>query len=194
MIQIAKDYFGVEENDVVTLVAEDGRVYLRKHPEERFDIIIVDAYGDTYIPFHMVTHEFFQEVKNHLSGDGIMIVNALSINQRPHLLNPLAKTIHTSFPYLFVLPLRDNHVLFASLKPLTLNDVKRRIIDYMNRHSDLLFSAVLNNAQEHMLSFSGNDDDVYTDDLSDAEKRIFTVCYAPSITLEKLLRRVLSLL
>ena len=49
----------------------DARPFLRR-ASRRWDVIVVDAYRQPYIPFYLATREFFGEVRDHLTpgGDG----------------------------------------------------------------------------------------------------------------------------
>ena len=52
----------------------DGRAYLQAE-DQKYDVIMVDAYQDITIPFQMSSEEFFSMVKEHLTDDGVMVVN-----------------------------------------------------------------------------------------------------------------------
>jgi predicted membrane-bound spermidine synthase len=41
----------------------------------RWDVIVVDAYRQPYIPFYLATREFFALVRRHLTPDGMVVVN-----------------------------------------------------------------------------------------------------------------------
>lgn len=43
--------------------------------DDKYDVIMVDAYQDIMIPFQMSSVEFFELVKEHLKEDGVMVVN-----------------------------------------------------------------------------------------------------------------------
>ena len=69
---IAAEYFGLP--DSVSVAVEDGRAYLTAS-EEKFDVIMVDAYQDITIPFQLSSVEFFEQVRAHLKPNGVMVVN-----------------------------------------------------------------------------------------------------------------------
>jgi spermidine synthase len=52
----------------------DARPFLRR-ATRRWDLIVVDAYRQPYIPFYLATREFFALVRRHLTPDGVVIVN-----------------------------------------------------------------------------------------------------------------------
>ena len=69
---IARRYFGLPSD--IPIVTYDGRAYLQS-VDEKFDVIMVDAYQDITIPFQMSSTEFFGLVREHLTPDGVMVVN-----------------------------------------------------------------------------------------------------------------------
>jgi spermidine synthase len=52
----------------------DARPFLRRS-SRRWDVIVVDAYRQPYIPFYLSTREFFAEVRDHLTPRGVVAVN-----------------------------------------------------------------------------------------------------------------------
>ena len=52
----------------------DARPFLRR-ASRRWDVIIVDAYRQPYIPFYLATREFFGEVRDHLTPGGMVLIN-----------------------------------------------------------------------------------------------------------------------
>ncbi|SFB96654.1 spermidine synthase [Butyrivibrio sp. YAB3001] len=69
---LAHQYFGLSDETKVTTY--DGRAYLAAD-KNKYDVIMVDAYQDITIPFQMSSSEFFTMVKEHLSPEGVMVVN-----------------------------------------------------------------------------------------------------------------------
>ena len=52
----------------------DARPFLRS-TDERYDLIVVDAYRQPYVPFYLATREFFRLVRDHLTPGGIVALN-----------------------------------------------------------------------------------------------------------------------
>jgi spermidine synthase len=74
VIRMAKKYFGVTETPTMRLVAKDGRSFLRE-TDKTYDLIMVDAYRGTFVPFHLLTKEFFQTLKTRLKPGGVTAQN-----------------------------------------------------------------------------------------------------------------------
>jgi len=52
----------------------DARPFLRRS-ERRYDLIVVDAYRQPYIPFYLATREFFALARRHLTPRGMIVIN-----------------------------------------------------------------------------------------------------------------------
>jgi predicted membrane-bound spermidine synthase len=74
IIAAAKKYFGLRETSRLKLIESDGRVFLNRHPEP-YDIILVDVFSGSYIPFHMMTKEFYQLLRSRLNPHGVAAIN-----------------------------------------------------------------------------------------------------------------------
>lgn len=70
--ELAGRYFELPED--IKVATYDGRAFLNSI-DKKYDVIMVDAYQDITIPFQMSSVEFFSLVKDHLTKDGVMVVN-----------------------------------------------------------------------------------------------------------------------
>ena len=64
----AQRLFG-EPDYLLRVITADGRPYLQL-TDERYDLIVVDAYRQPYIPFYLATREFFEAAREHLAEAG----------------------------------------------------------------------------------------------------------------------------
>ena len=74
VITAAKQYFGIRETGKLRYLEGDGRVYLNRH-KEQYDLILVDAYFGGYVPFHLLTKEFYALLKQRLTPNGAAVFN-----------------------------------------------------------------------------------------------------------------------
>jgi spermidine synthase len=74
VIALAQRYFAVRPDARLRLVERDGRIFTRA-ARDRYDLILVDAYRGTFVPFHLTTREFYRIVKSKLSPGGAMAQN-----------------------------------------------------------------------------------------------------------------------
>ena len=119
IVQVGREYFDMNEPNL-NVIVQDGRWAL-DHSDKRYQVISVDAYRPPYIPWHLTTKEFFQEVYDHLSADGVMVINIGRGPQDRRLIDVLGSTILTVFPSVYVMDLPEsfNSILFASVQPTT---------------------------------------------------------------------------
>lgn len=80
VIRAAKVYFGYKTDDRSKVYADDGRVFVRKalRDKKKYDIVIIDAFEKDYIPEHLLTYEFLQQIKSLLNTDGIVASNTFA--------------------------------------------------------------------------------------------------------------------
>jgi len=118
IVQVANTYFAMDEIPGLTTYIQDGRWGL-EHSPNRYQVISIDAYRPPYIPWHMTTREFFQIVHDHLTADGVMVINVGRAPQDRRLINTLASTILQVFPTVHVMDLPDsfNSLLYATVQP-----------------------------------------------------------------------------
>ncbi len=117
IVEAGRQYFGMDLPNLNVFV-QDGRWGLG-HSGRKYQVISVDAYRPPYIPWHLTTREFFQTVHEHLTDDGVMVINIGRAPDDRRLINSLASTIRQDFASIHVmdLPGTFNSILFASVKP-----------------------------------------------------------------------------
>ncbi len=79
------------------IVHGDARVAL-KRSDQRFDVIVGDAFTDIAAPEHLVTQEFFELVSNRLSPDGVFAMNLIDNVDRLDALAAVFVTLREVFP------------------------------------------------------------------------------------------------
>jgi predicted membrane-bound spermidine synthase len=144
IIDAGINYFGLDQNDT-NIFIEDARWGI-SHSQYQYQVISIDAYTPPYIPWHLTTQEFFNEVYAHLSDNGVLVINVARIFEERGLLNSLYMTVNSVFPSTYILDLPDtfNSIIFASKFPTSENNL---IENYLNLQSTqnvhpLVFSAL----------------------------------------------------
>lgn len=74
VIALATKYFGFRENENLRAVEADGRRFFARD-RNRYDVIMVDAYRGTFVPFHLLTKEYFTILKSRLTPGGAVSQN-----------------------------------------------------------------------------------------------------------------------
>ena len=117
IVAVGQEYFDMNQPNLNVFV-QDGRWGLA-HSPEKYQVISVDAYRPPYIPWHLTTQEFFSIVYDHLTDDGVMVINVGRGPEDRRLINALGTTIATIFPSIHVVdvPNSFNSILFATKQP-----------------------------------------------------------------------------
>jgi spermidine synthase len=116
IVQLSREYFDLKE-DEATVYVNDGRTFLAGREAGMYDIIMVDAYHDITIPFHMSTKEFFAEVKQHLNPGGVILINInLRSEKSTEIVDYLTQTLKTNMNkvYKYNVPHTTNTIVFSS--------------------------------------------------------------------------------
>ncbi len=117
IIEIGQRFFNMTEPNLNVFI-QDGRWGI-EHSQHRYQIISIDAYRPPYIPAHLTTQEFFTAVHEHLTHDGVMIINVGRAPNDRRLINALGSTILTVFPTIHVvdIPNTFNSIIYATVQP-----------------------------------------------------------------------------
>jgi spermidine synthase len=127
VIKAARDYFNlpVDNGSRLMIYNDDARNFLSK-TEKKYDLIILDAFSQNYVPFHLMTLEYFQLLDKKLTSDGVIISNNIGsmAGDRSDIVRAIYKTISQVFPSLYVFPTEDNprnlqNIMLAALKTPT---------------------------------------------------------------------------
>ena len=113
IIDLSREYFHLSEE--IPVIAYDGRAYLNA-VDTRYDVIFVDAYQDITIPFQMSSVEFFRLVRDHLTDNGVMVVNFNMRGNTPDSITDyLSDTVSAVFGEVRTIdiPASSNRLLFA---------------------------------------------------------------------------------
>ncbi|MCP4177605.1 MAG: hypothetical protein GY756_07545 [bacterium] len=117
---VAEDYFGFKKDNKMSIYIQDARVYVNKS-KHKYDIIFMDIYNANNIPFQVTTKEYYEEVKNNLTEDGILYINLANLKDKKFIASEL-RTVYSVFPNTFVFesPNRSNFNIISALnKELT---------------------------------------------------------------------------
>lgn len=76
MTEIAKKYFRLKENPRLKIFHEDGRIFLNRTESEKYDAVLMDAFGSLFsVPFQLTTVEAVEQIRRILKPDGVVIFN-----------------------------------------------------------------------------------------------------------------------
>ncbi len=126
VVRTASEWFGFDHRLVPVRVG-DGRACLAGR-NERWDIIIVDAYRGDALPFHLLTLEYASLVRDHLSQDGLAVLNLPGALEGPdsRLLQAAARTWRAVLPNSALWPVPSVLPDGSPVPPLAGADERRR--------------------------------------------------------------------
>lgn len=113
VVTAAKKYFGVEETPRHRIALGDGRVYLQRN-RAKYDIVMIDAFRGGYVPFHLLTHEFYALLASRLEPDGVAVLNLRAGTQ---LFDSSLATLMRTFKTVEVYEYTGNAIVVARLLP-----------------------------------------------------------------------------
>ena len=175
ILDVAHRYFHLDDANVHAVTA-DARYWLDTQAGQ-YDVVIMDAYRQPYIPFHLTTKEFFTEVHDHLRPGGVAVVNAGRTATDYRLVAAIASTMAAVYPSVFLVdvPQFTNTLIYGSTVPVTLDDVRHNLglIDEPLARS--VANSALNEGDLRMSTYHGQ---VFTDDLAPVERLIDEIIFS----------------
>jgi spermidine synthase len=125
--RVGRRYFGMEDNPELRVHDADARPFLRS-TDARFDLIVVDAYHQPYVPFYLATREFFALVRDRLAPDGIVALNVATVPDDDRLVRAIGSTLAAELPQVLEWPaLRFNTIVLGFADPLDGEELGRRL-------------------------------------------------------------------
>jgi spermidine synthase len=135
---VARRYFGAGDNPRLHLITADGRPFLQR-TRNRYDLIVLDAYRQPYVPFQLATQEFFELARRHLRLGGGIALNVAATPTDRRLSQALGTTLLTSFSRVWRWrALRYNDLLLALDEPVPRDELLRRAVRAPGRVAALL--------------------------------------------------------
>ena len=177
VVELAKKYFGIKQEPNFQIVNRDGRLFLSES-KDRYDIILIDAYRGPFVPFHLLTREFFQIVKDHLAAGGVVAQN---VEPSTMLFDSAVKTINTVFPQL------DFYRANGNIVTVAYDGAERKIEDLAglaherDKAFGLRYSLMEMLSQRRRIEIAGGG-------VIDANAKILTDDFAPVETLKNIER------
>jgi spermidine synthase len=105
VVSTAYDWFELPRDPRLPVEVDDGRRYLQR-TDERYDVIMVDAFYSDGVPFHLTTLEFMQLLRERLTPGGVIATNVIGAlsGGSSQITRALWKTYSAVFPTVAVHP------------------------------------------------------------------------------------------
>lgn len=167
IIDAGRRFFDLTEPNI-NAIAGDGRYNLTQLSGP-YDVITIDAYKVPYIPWHLTTREFFTEVSDRLSEDGVMAINVGRVPDDRRLVDAVGATLRDVFPTVHAIdvPGTLNTILVATKQPTTIGNLHANLAR-LEADTDPLLREALAVAAANPAAL-GNEGTVMTDDLAPIE-------------------------
>jgi spermidine synthase len=106
-------FLGLDANPRLHTITADGRVFLER-TRRRYDLIVVDAYRQPYIPFQLATQEFFELAREHLAPGGLVALNVAATPRDRRLTRAVGTALAAALPSVWrISALRFNDVVLG---------------------------------------------------------------------------------
>ena len=95
--------------------------------EESYDVILLDVFGSSSIPFHLVTEESCGLIASRLNPGGVVAINVEACGWRHMIVRSIAATLQEHFATVLAVPTTEtadalgNVILFAGQRPFELS-------------------------------------------------------------------------
>ena len=109
LTQIGRRYFDMRAPHLA-VHDEDARPWLR-NADGDYDVIVLDAYRQPYIPFYLATREFFELARDRLAPGGLLIVNVGHPEGSDELERVIGRTMSEVFPVVLRDPIETENTL-----------------------------------------------------------------------------------
>jgi spermidine synthase len=174
IVDIGHRYFHLSDARAHEVVS-DARYWLDTQAGH-YDVVVLDAYRQPYIPFHLTTEEFFSQVRDHLNPGGVAAVNVGRTATDYRLVAAIASTMAAVFTNVYVMdvPNYDNTLVFGTTEQTSLADIQHNL--------GLVRSPLAEDAASVMLApdaitLSPYHGQVFTDDLAPVERLIDEIIF-----------------
>ncbi len=186
VIEAAKTYFFLKDNPRLKIFNEDARTFLMDS-DKKYDLIILDAYAADYVPFHLLTQEYFQILNDHLEPGGVVVSNLIGSleGDTSDLPRSVYKTMKNSFPTVYVFTTNEvrigniqNLIFVATQDKVQFDGIDLESLSYQNKANNLLSD--INYLENYYPSGMRTDNvSILTDDFSPVEIMINPVTSQP---------------
>jgi len=131
VIDVAKTYFGIRETERVRYFDADGRVFLNRN-RQLYDLILLDAYRGGFVPFHLLTKEFYALVKQRLTPGGAVASN---VHDGTKLYHSTVKTLGEVFSDIDLFPSGQGEVIALGMNaPIDKETLAQRAATLQERY------------------------------------------------------------
>ncbi len=170
IVAAGRRYFEMTQPNL-NVIVEDGRFAIA-HSNRKYAVVGIDAYRVPYVPWQLTTQEFFTEVRDHLTPDGVAVINVGRAPNDRRLIEALTATMLTVFPSVHTMdvPVSLNSILVATMQPTDADNLAANRAALAADIDPVLYTALL--YAENALVPTVASDIVFTDDHAPLERLV----------------------
>ena len=172
IVDLGRKYFAMNEPNLHVTV-QDGR-YFMQTTSHKYDVVGIDAYQQPYIPFQLTTNEFFHEVQNHLTPNGVAVINAGHTSNDFRLVNALSQTMRSVFSNVYII----NTARFSN--SIIIGTNAHTALDNFQANANVMTNAPLQSVMNESIYYGNIREEhtaraVFTDDRAPVEQLIDSI-------------------
>ena len=109
VVETAYRWFDLPRDPRIDIEVDDGRRFLQRH-DEKYDVIMVDAFYSDGVPFHLTTLEFVELMRDRLTPGGVIATNVIGAltGGSSQITRALWRTYGAVFPTVELHPVYEN--------------------------------------------------------------------------------------
>ncbi len=136
VIELAREYFGLQESESLIVHVDDARHFLQAS-EKKYGIIFNNAINAKFIPFHVVSKEFFELASDKLDKDGVLANYSFYSGDKTILRESIGATMCMVFPSVYSLdfPVQNVSLLFGFKEETSKEEIAARVEAAKQQHN-----------------------------------------------------------
>ncbi|HVK09584.1 MAG TPA: fused MFS/spermidine synthase, partial [Gemmataceae bacterium] len=161
--EVAHKHLGLARDTKIRSFHMDGRQFVReKAHKKHYQVVIQDAVNDLSVPWHLMTKEYNDAIKETLAPDGAYLLTIIDSIEDGHLWRAAVNTLRESFAHVEMLDPsgfqedpntgkilgRHVYVIYAADHPIPLADIVADAKEWDRRRAAVLMAAGLPNLVE----------------------------------------------
>ncbi|MBI3977228.1 MAG: fused MFS/spermidine synthase [Chloroflexi bacterium] len=128
------EQLGLSVDTTIATYNMDARMVLAAwNGSRKYDLVFGDAFNDLSVPYHLTTLEFGRLVRDHLTDDGVYLVNVVDNFKTGQFVRAFVNTLREVFPHVYLTgpgaywdsSSPSTYVIVAANRPLDLEEFRR---------------------------------------------------------------------
>lgn len=170
IVEASRKYLGMTMPNL-NVIVQDGR-YGFNQLDEKYSVVGIDAYRVPYVPWHLATVEFFEEIRAKLTDDGVVVINVGRTPNDRRLVDAMTRTMLEVFPTVHAMDVPDslNTILVATRQPTSDQNLSENLA-LLDRQQYPILGEAMQLGVETLVPIHPSDT-VFTDDHAPIEQII----------------------